>query len=92
MKAPQPRARRVWALFQRLPPQKIARCKKAALQRKESEGDTWFSPFLINFFPWQFSVCAGEICKKTRKKYLPKRTNYGILKYEFDIKSEKEKA
>ena len=30
--------------------------------------------------------------QKNKKNYLPKRTNYGILKYEFDIKSEKEKA
>lgn len=30
--------------------------------------------------------------QKNAKKYLPKRTNYDILKYEFDIKNEKEKA
>lgn len=92
MKAPQPRARRVRALFQRLPPQKIARCKKAALQRKESEGDTWFSPFFDKFLSMAvFRVCRRNM-QKNKKKYLPKRTNYGILKYEFDIKSEKEKA
>ncbi len=51
---------------------------------------------VFSFFDKFLSMAVFRVCRrnmqKNKKKYLPKRTNYGILKYEFDIKSEKEKA